>query len=154
MAMRLEGTGAASGGGGNEDPLGGDAIVAEINVTPLVDVFLLLLVIFMVTSSVISQTSIPVQLPQSGQAADSTQTEPAVIVTVDAVSNLFVNGIAVKDYQLGQALTLALGQSQNKTVILEGDQQAMLGTVVRVMDEGKKAGATGFAVAAKAGGGK
>lgn len=143
--MRLEG-----GGGADDEFLDGAPIMADINVTPLVDVFLLLLVIFMVTSSAITSTNIPVQLPSSQQAANSAEDTAGVIVTVDARGQLFVNTVAVERAQLGDALKLALSKSASKTVVLEGDKQAMLGSVVDVMDEGKKAGAEKFAVAAKA----
>ncbi len=142
-----------SGAGGMsddmDDPTGGEGIVAEINVTPLVDVFLLLLIIFMVTSSVISQSSIPVQLPKSNQVATAAADAPGVVVTVDSAAAIFVNGVAVPRDRLGDALKLALGRSKNKTVVLEGDRKAVLGTVVEIMDEGKKAGAEKFAVATK-----
>ncbi|MBI3558379.1 MAG: biopolymer transporter ExbD [Deltaproteobacteria bacterium] len=52
---------------------------------------------------------------------------------------------------LGPALKAVLAKSADKTVVLEGDRRAVLGTVVRVMDEGKKAGALKFAVATKGG---
>ena len=145
MAMRIEGGRSA----GEEEFLEGAPIVAEINVTPLVDIFLLLLVIFMVTSSAITSTNIPVQLPSSQQAANSAEDSAGVIVTVDAGGQLFVNTVAVERGQLGDALKLALAKSSSKTVVLEGDRQAMLGSVVEVMDEGKRAGAEKFAVAAK-----
>ena len=142
------------GTGGNlndDDPMGGEAaIMAEINVTPLVDVFLLLLVIFMVTSTAITTSNIPVQLPQSKQAADSAQEATGVIVTVNAHAEIYVNSVrVVGSAQLEDTLRLALSKSTEKTVILEGDREAMLGSIVEVMDVGKKAGALKFAVAAK-----
>ena len=145
MAMKL-------GGGDSADfSESGDApIMAEINVTPLVDIFLLLLVIFMVTSSVISQSSIPVNLPQSSQAANSAEPSSTVIVTVNAGAEIFVNAVRVPREDLGDALKVALEKSADKVVILEGDREAVLGTIVEVMDIGRKAGALKFAVATKA----
>lgn len=125
-------------------------IVAEINITPLTDIFLVLLIIFMVTSSVLSQMGINVQLPKSTQAAEANQS-PGVIVTVNNASEVFVNGSPVDDAHLGSTLKALLSKSADKTVILEGDRRAVLGTVVRIMDEGKKAGAAKFAVATKGG---
>lgn len=143
MAMRLGSSAAHSHEIGEtfEPP-----IVAEINITPLTDVFLVLLIIFMVTSSVLSQMGIQVQLPKSTQAA-SGNSSPGVIVTVTGASEIFVNGVAVTELQLGSALKAALSKSSDKTVILEGDRKAVLGTIVKIMDEGKKAGAVKFAVA-------
>ena len=125
-------------------------IVSEINITPLTDVFLVLLIIFMVTSSAMTQMGIQVQLPQAKRAANASQS-PGVIVSVTSGNQIYVNGTAVSDATLGSALKAGLEKSADKTVILEGDRQAVLGTIVRIMDEGKKAGAMKFAVATKAG---
>lgn len=151
MAMRVS-SHHRSGHSGDDDLMPPD-IVAEINITPLTDVFLVLLIIFMVTSSVLSQMGIQVQLPNSTNAAQSSAT-PAVIVTVNSDSQIYVNGTLVAGGDgdaLGAALRGALARSTDKTVVLEGDRRAVLGTIVRIMDEGKKAGATKFAVATKGG---
>lgn len=145
MAIRVDG-GSYNGGDDGGD---GEPIIAEINVTPLVDIFLLLLVIFMVTSSVISPMNIPVQLPQSNQAANANKEADGVIVTVNAREEFYVNGARFDAAQLSRGLTEALAKTSNKTVIVEGDRQAVLGTIVYVMDEGKKAGALRFAFATK-----
>lgn len=128
--------------------LSGSDIVAEINITPLTDVFLVLLIIFMVTSSVLSQMGIQVQLPGSSQSSQS-NTSPGVLVTVTSSGQILVNGVKVSDSELRFAMKSVLDKTPEKTVVLEGDRQAMLGTVVRIMDEGKKAGALKFAIATK-----
>lgn len=125
-------------------------ILAEINITPLTDVFLVLLIIFMVTSSVLSQMGIQVQLPKSTRAAEASSS-PGVIVTVNSDSQVFVNGAQVNEQNLGAALKAGLDKTTDKTVVLEGDRRAVLGTIVQIMDEGKKAGAAKFAVATKGG---
>jgi biopolymer transport protein ExbD len=126
-------------------------IMAEINITPLVDIMLVLLIIFMVTSSVLTQMGVQVQLPNAQHAATSSET-PGVIVTVNRASEVFVNGDKVtQESNLEPILRQALEKSADKTVVLEGDRQALLGTIVKVMDIGKKAGATKFAVATKGG---
>lgn len=148
MAMRVKSGG---GRGSSEfDEFDSPDIVAEINITPLTDVFLVLLIIFMVTSSVLSQMGIQVQLPQSKRASESTSS-PGVIVTVNSESQIFVNGAPVNEGNLEQTLRTGLAKSTDKTVVLEGDRRAVLGTIVRIMDEGKKAGALKFAVATKGG---
>lgn len=136
--------------GGDYDEFHAPDIVAEINITPLTDVFLVLLIIFMVTSSVMSQMGIQVQLPKSTRAAEA-NAAPGVIVTVNSESQISVNGAPVNDATLGSTLKTLLDKSTDKTVVLEGDRRAVLGTVVKIMDEGKKAGATKFAVATKGG---
>jgi biopolymer transport protein ExbD len=145
MAMRV-----ARSTGEGADEFAEPPIVAEINITPLTDVFLVLLIIFMVTSSVMSQMGIQVQLPKAPHAAEA-NTNPGVIVTVDSSGGISVNGTQVGESRLGEALKAALAKSSDKTVVLEGDRKALLGTIVQIMDEGKKAGATKFAVATKGG---
>ena len=132
------------------DEFGDSNIMAEINITPLTDIFLVLLIIFMVTSSAMSQMGIQVQLPNANQAA-SAASEPGVIVTVTSGSEIFVNGTPTAAANLGQTLKAALAKTTDKTIVLEGDRRAVLGTIVQIMDEGKKAGAAKFAVATKGG---
>ena len=147
MGMNVK-TGQGSRTGRDYDEFHSPEIMAEINITPLTDVFLVLLIIFMVTSSVMSQSGIQVQLPKSNHAAEASAT-PSVIVSVNSESEIFVNGSRVSDENLGPALKAVLSKSADKTVVLEGDRRAVLGTVVKIMDEGKKAGALKFAVATK-----
>ena len=133
-------------GGSDDAEFAEPAILAEINITPLTDIFLVLLIIFMVTSSVLSQMGIQVQLPKSTQAASANEA-PGVLVTVMKSGEIQVNGASVTEENLGVVLKDALSKSRDKTIVLEGDRQAVLGTVVKVMDECKKAGASKFAVA-------
>lgn len=123
----------------------GGGIVAEINITPLTDVFLVLLIIFMVTSSVIANTGKQVDLPEAAEQT-STPTK-AVNVTVTAAEEVQVNGQTVRMEDLRAHLEQALGQSEEKTVILRGDREVVLGRAVYVLDQAQLAGAEGFALA-------
>src|SRR4051812_17612029 len=64
---------------GQGDPDAEGAIMAEINITPLTDIFLVLLIIFMVTSSVMSQSGVDVNLPQASSATSQSQPEGIII---------------------------------------------------------------------------
>ena len=129
---------------GNGDESGGD-IVAEINITPLTDVFLVLLIIFMVTSSVIANTGKKVDLPEAQEAS---QTPPkAVSVTLTADGRVQVNKDFVRMEDLRARLERALAASEDKTVILRGDKDVILGRTVYVLDQAQLAGAEGFAIA-------
>lgn len=124
----------------------GDDIVAEINITPLTDVFLVLLIIFMVTSSVISSQGKNVDLPEADQ---SSATPQGVSVTVTSDG-----GIQVNDKQIGRAALLpelrsALGKAREKVVILRGDRKVLLGDAVNILDLAEQAGAQGIALATK-----
>jgi biopolymer transport protein ExbD len=128
-------------------PEGDDAggIVAEINITPLTDVFLVLLVIFMVTSSVIANTGKKVDLPE---AIEQTQTPPqAVTVTLTADDVVQVNDQVVRLEDLRVHLEAALINSEDKMVVVRGDKEVVLGKAVYVLDQAQLAGAEGFALA-------
>ena len=121
-----------------------EGIVAEINITPLTDVFLVLLIIFMITSSVISQQGKQVNLPE-GQVSDTTP--EGVTVTLTAEGSIHVNERVVSQAELPAALKAAIEASRDKTVVLRGDRQVILGQAVYVLDQAQLAGATGFALA-------
>jgi biopolymer transport protein ExbD len=126
---------------------GDDAIIAEINITPLTDVFLVLLIIFMVTSSVIANTGKKVDLPE---AVQQSQTPPkAVNVTITEDGIVQVNDQVVKPELLRAYLEKALKASDNKTVVLRGDRKVVLEQAVYVLDQAQLAGAEGFALATK-----
>ncbi len=123
-----------------------DAIVAEINITPLTDVFLVLLIIFMVTTSVVANQSKQVDLP----GAEVSDTTPqGVTVTVNANGEMLVNDVLTPDSELYAALEAALADTREKLVILRGDKQVMLGRAVNILDLAQQAGATGIALATK-----
>jgi biopolymer transport protein ExbD len=142
MAIRV-------GSSHSHDGEDGGEIVAEINITPLTDVFLVLLIIFMVTSSVMSQSGVDVHLPQASQATAQSQPE-GVIVTLLPSGALRVNNdeIAKDDMPNFQnVLQKAFSKTASRLVILEGDRQAFLGSAIEVMDSARKAGAEKFAIA-------
>ena len=123
---------------------GGDGgIVAEINITPLTDVFLVLLIIFMVTTSVIHTQSKNVDLPG---AEVSEVTPSGVTVTVTEQGQVLVNDQLTAEADLHAALEAALTDASDKIVILRGDASIALGRAVNVLDLAQKAGAKGIAI--------
>jgi biopolymer transport protein ExbD len=135
--------------GGNSDSDESGGIVAEINITPLTDIFLVLLIIFMVTSSAMSQMGVDVNLPQASSASSQSQPE-GVIITLMSGGRMRVNQKEVSSgnyTEMESVLKKAFGQSKSKLVILEGDRQAFLGSAIEVMDHARKAGADKFAIA-------
>jgi len=132
-------------------PLGGNGensdIMAEINITPLTDIFLVLLIIFMITSSAMIESGGKINLPK----AVSTQSESrGTTVTLTPKHEIYVNQKKVSEENLDAALKEALNQNQNKTVILRGDKDVLLGDTVKVMSIIKRAGASEIAIAAEA----
>jgi len=127
------------------DDEGASGIVAEINITPLTDVFLVLLIIFMVTSSVIANTGKKVDLPSAQEAG---KTPPkAVNVTIATDGTIQVDGDAVKRDALQATIKAALEKATDKIVILRGDKEIVYGEAVYVLDQAQIAGAEGFALA-------
>jgi biopolymer transport protein ExbD len=124
----------------------GDDIVAEINITPLTDIFLVLLIIFMVTTSVISNQGKEVDLPSSAVASTTPQ---GVSVTVTEDGQIQVGDKFVSRERLPAALKEALDGAREKIVILRGDRKVMLGQAVNILDLAQQAGAKGFALATK-----
>jgi biopolymer transport protein ExbD len=124
----------------------GDDIVAEINITPLTDIFLVLLIIFMVTTSVISTQGKDVDLPSSAVASSTPQ---GVNVTMTSDGQIQVNDKFVKADKLPEALKTALAAQREKVVILRGDRKVLLGEAVNILDVAQQAGATGIALATK-----
>ena len=130
----------------NGDDSDGDGIVAEINLTPLTDIFLVLLIIFMVTTSVVSNQGKEVDLPSSAMAST---TPSGVSVTVTASGGIEVDGVEVSEANLPAALKAALEQAREKIVILRGDKTVLLGQAVNILDIAQEAGAQGIALATK-----
>ena len=123
-----------------------DGIVAEINITPLTDVFLVLLVIFMVTTSVIQNQGKQVDLP-GAELSDSTPQGVTVTVTPDG--EILVNDQPTNEANLFASLESALQESREKLVILRGDKKVLLGQAVNILDIAQQAGATGIALATR-----
>ena len=123
-----------------------DGVVAEINITPLTDVFLVLLIIFMVTTSVVANQSKNIDLP-GADVSDTTPKGVTVEVTPDGA--IVVNDVPAGEDNLFELLEAALKESRDKIVILRGDKKVLLGQAVNILDLAQQAGATGIALATK-----
>jgi biopolymer transport protein ExbD len=136
--------GASLRSGEDEGPDAG--IVAEINITPLTDVFLVLLIIFMVTTSVIQSQGKNVDLP----GAEVSDTTPqGVTVTVLQDGQVLVNDEPTSEAELYASLEAALAGAREKVVILRGDRKVLLGQAVNILDLAQQAGARGIALATR-----
>jgi biopolymer transport protein TolR len=105
--------------------------MAEINVTPLVDVMLVLLVIFMVTAPMMQQ-GVQVNLPKADTKA-MTQTEETVVVTVDKSGKIFINKDEVPANELKSYLTSMFASRNKKEAYLKADAGVPYGEVVKAM---------------------
>ena len=123
-----------------------EGIVAEINITPLTDVFLVLLIIFMVTTSVVANQSKQIDLP-GAEVSDTTPSGVTVTVTDDGT--MLVDDEPTAEADLFKVLETKLADSREKLVILRGDRRVLLGQAVNILDVAQQAGATGIALATK-----
>lgn len=112
--------------------------MSEINVTPLVDVMLVLVVIFIITAPLLA-SSIRLDLPRS-EAAQPGDTPRFVTVALDAGGRTFLNDQPVSPEQLAERLAAAAKQGPDTEVQLRADQTVPYGRVVEVMDAAQKAG--------------
>lgn len=113
--------------------------VAEINVTPLVDVMLVLLIIFMITAPML-QHELDVNLPVATGTPQVTSGEDQVILTVNKQGGIYLNQAAHNLESLRQQVELLYKNRRNKDLYLKADADVPYGKVVQVMDEVKKAG--------------
>jgi biopolymer transport protein ExbD len=144
--------------GGNlpEDDAGASegGIFAEINITPLTDIFLVLLIIFMVTSSVVvesaSRQGIKVNLPK-GANQEVDPGAKSLVVSITKANDIVVQGQRVTMEDLKTLFGAAASREAGTQVIIEADQGVMHGTVVGVMELAKQSGLNKLAIATKSG---
>jgi biopolymer transport protein ExbD len=125
----------------------GGGVFADINITPLTDIFLVLLIIFMVTTAVTIESAAHVDLPKADQQAAQTDKPKGIIVTYTAEHQIYVNDKTVTEPELVPTLHSALQNSTDKIVIFQGDPKVILGDMVRILDLAKSAGAEAIAIA-------
>jgi len=123
----------------------GGGVFADINITPLTDIFLVLLIIFMVTTAVTIESAAHVDLPQGEiKPADKPK---GTIVTYTAEHLVYLNDKQVTEAELVPQLHDVLQNSTDKIVIFQGDPKVIMGDMVRILDLAKSAGAESIAIA-------
>lgn len=125
-----------------------DSIVAEINITPLTDIFLVLLIIFMISSSAMLEGGLQVKLPtaKTGSLTKVDNGKP-VYVTIAKDGKINVNDRAADEFTLSETVKEVLATTTDKTVVIRGDEGVDLGKAVRIMDAARAAGAEKIALA-------
>ena len=112
--------------------------MSQINVTPLVDVMLVLLIIFMVTAPMMQQ-GVQVNLPKADTKALNPQ-ETTVVVSIERSGRLFINSAEVPGTELKAKLTDMFATRSKKEVFLKADKDVPYGEVIKAMAEIKGAG--------------
>jgi biopolymer transport protein TolR len=122
----------------------GDDLISGINVTPLVDITLVLLIIFMVTATYIVREAIEVDLPRAAHAGEATGTTLAVVLTRDGA--IYVDGVRRSEAELAERTREAVAKDREARAVISADRAALHGAVVRVIDVVKGAGVSRFAI--------
>ncbi len=122
-----------------------NGLFAAINITPLTDIFLVLLIIFMVATAVTIESAAHVELPHVAAATPSEA--HGITVTYTAEHQILVNQRWVAETALPRVLHDALATSPLKLVVFDGDPKVILGDAVRIIGIAKQAGAEQIALA-------
>lgn len=127
---------------------GKNKIIAEINMIPLIDISLILLIIFMVITPFLVQSQIQVNLPKASSGTKGGD-EEVLKVQLAADGSMTVDGKRVKYARLKDELLLRFSKSYKKTVLVEADKTVPVERVVTVFDIAKKLGAGKIGIAVK-----
>ncbi len=112
-------------------------MMAEINITPFTDVVLVLLIIFMIATPFIYQSSMNVQLPQASKSEETTRD---MIVTINSRGEVFLDNSKMDLNTLKVKLSAAVRNKPNASVIINGDKNVRYDSVIQVMDVLTRAG--------------
>ncbi len=139
-----------------EEESGDGGVFAEINITPLTDIFLVLLIIFMVTSSVIVQSGVSgrsgvhVTLPKGSPSDVQTAASNSLAVAVLADGRIVVGGKVLSDDDLKSRFAAAASHDPETTIVVQADAGVAHGKVVAVMEMARAAGLERLAIATQA----
>ena len=123
----------------------GSKAIVNMETSAMTDIIFLLLIFFLLSSSFILRTEIPVSVPKS--TSTITEKEQPVVVTVSRDGATYVDEDKVDFEELSTALGTRLAASGSKAVIIRGDEAVNLGLMVRIMDVAREAGAEKLAIA-------
>ncbi|MCU0662000.1 MAG: biopolymer transporter ExbD [Myxococcota bacterium] len=119
-------------------------VIASINIIPFVDIVLVLLIIFMVTSTAIVRAAIKVDLPTAASAGDSVTTTVNLIVT--AKGELLLDGQQLPAVDIAKQIRVAVEKDKDTQAVISADKRLAYGEVVKVIDMVKSSGVRSFAL--------
>jgi biopolymer transport protein ExbD len=120
-------------------------VVAEINITPFTDVVLVLLIIFMITTPMLMQPGIKVNLPKT-ETTDVEDTKN-IEVMISKDGYVYMEGKQIHESNIEEVIRHLVASSPNKPIVIKGDKDVKYDAVMQFMDKAKKAGAVKFALA-------
>jgi biopolymer transport protein ExbD len=118
---------------------GGGGVKSDINVTPLVDVMLVLLIIMMIVAPLLQQ-GVAVTLPIATNTSEKPETQEQTVVAITADKRFFVNAVQVQQQDLGKRIMDLLEEKKEKIVIIKADVDVEYGAVMEAMDTLRAAG--------------
>jgi biopolymer transport protein TolR len=120
-------------------------VKSDINVTPLVDVMLVLLIIMMLITPMLNQ-GVAMRLPQASNTADKPTTQDNTTVAVGKDGSLYVNSKPVTESEMASRITDALEGKKEKVVFIKADEEALYSAVMAAMDQLHQAGVEDIAL--------
>jgi biopolymer transport protein ExbD len=112
---------------------------SDINVTPLVDVMLVLLIIMMLIAPML-QKGVPVTLPVADNTVDKPETQNQTVVAVDSKNKFYVDGLPVERAVMADRVKTKLEDKTERIVLIKGDQDASYSSIMAAMDDLRKVG--------------
>jgi len=112
---------------------------SDINVTPLVDVMLVLLIIMMLIAPML-QKGVPVTLPLADNTVDKPETQDQTVVAVDSKNQFWVDGLQVERSTMAERVRTKLEDKSERIVLIKGDQDASYSAIMTAMDDLRKVG--------------
>ncbi len=114
-------------------------VKSDINVTPLVDVMLVLLIIMMLVAPML-QKGVDVKLPQAANTTDKPETQGQTVVGIQANKQVFLNSVPVRQSDLGSRVADLMDTQTEKVVLIKADEDVDYATVMETMDNLRAAG--------------
>jgi biopolymer transport protein ExbD len=118
---------------------GGGGVKSDINVTPLVDVMLVLLIIMMIVAPLLQQ-GVSVKLPQAANTTEKPDTQDQTVLAIDANKRLYLNTVPVQNGDLRRRVEEVLEGKKDRIVIIKADQDVEYSAVMDAMDELRASG--------------
>ena len=114
-------------------------VKSDINVTPLCDVMLVLLIIMMIVAPLLQQ-GVPVVLPKAGNTVDKPETQGQTVIAIAPNKDIYLNARPIRENELATKINELLENQKEKIVLIKGDEEVEYGAIMAVMDQLRQAG--------------
>ena len=114
-------------------------VKSDINVTPMVDVMLVLLIIMMLIAPMLQQ-GVDLRLPQAANSVDKPETSGQTVLSITNDRRFYVNSVQVAETEILVRIQRALEETRERIVLIKGDEDAPYGSIMTVMDELRRVG--------------